>query len=138
MGKHKELIAVSLVFLSIVGTIAAIFSYESVLANRRGTIELEACPIATWSKKEIRVIQGELVKIRVINKDCVTHGFAIPELDVDEQIIKAGQFVIVEFTPKYPGEYTYMCVVQCDRDQHEFMRGKLIVESSGKPHAMSH
>ena len=138
MGKYKELIAVSLVFLSIVGTIVAIFSYESVLAKRRGTIELEAHPIATWSKKEIRVKQGELVKIRVINKDCVTHGFAIPELDVDERIIKAGQFEIVEFTPKYAGEYTYLCVVQCDREQHEFMRGKLIVESSGQHQLMSH
>ena len=38
MEKFKELIAVSLVFLSIVGTIAAIFAYESVLAKRRGTI----------------------------------------------------------------------------------------------------
>ena len=63
MEKHKELIAVTLVFLSIVGTIVAIFSYESVLAKRRGTIELEAHPIATWSKKEITVKQGELVKI---------------------------------------------------------------------------
>ena len=138
MEKHTELIAVSLVFLSIVGTIVAIFSYESVLAKRRGTIELEAHPIATWSKKEIRVKQGELVKIRVINKDCVTHGFAIPELDVAERIIKAGQYVIVEFTPKYEGEYTYLCVVQCDREQHEFMRGKLIVEKSDKHHAMAH
>ena len=128
MEKYKEAIAVSIVFLSIVGTIAAIFTYESVLAERRGTIELEAHPIATWSMEEIRVTKGELVKIRIINKDCVTHGFAIPELDIAERIIKAGQFVIVEFTPKYEGEYIYQCVVQCDREKHEFMKGKLIVE----------
>ena len=138
MEKYKEVIAVCFVFLSIVGTIVAIFAYESVLAERRGTIELEAHPIATWSMEEIRVTKGELVKIRIINKDCVTHGFAIPELDIDERIIKAGQFEIVEFTPQFEGEFTYLCVVQCDRDQHEFMRGKLIVESSTEHHMASH
>ncbi len=128
MQKYKEFIAICLVLLCVVGTIVAIFTYESVLAQERNTIELEAHPIATWSKKEIRVKKGELVRIRIINKDCVTHGFAIPELDIKERIIRAGQNEIVEFTPKFEGEYTYMCVVQCDRDQHEFMRGKLIVE----------
>ena len=128
MSKYNEPLAILLVILCVLGTIAAIFSYESVLAKKRAVIELEAQPISTWSIKEIRVKKGELVKIRIINKDCVTHGFAIPELDIAERIVMAGQFVIVEFTPKNAGEYIYECVVQCDREQHEFMKGKLIVE----------
>ena len=128
MSKYNEPLAILLVILCIFGTIAAIFSYESVQAKKRVAIELEAQPKATWSKKEIRVKKGELVRIRIINKDCVTHGFAIPELDIAERIVRAGQFEIVEFTPQNAGEFIYECVVQCDRDLHEFMKGKLIVE----------
>lgn len=128
MRKFGEVSAVIFLLFTISGTIGAIFFYESLQAKKRNTIDLEAHPISTWSKKEIRVKKGELVKIRIINKDCVTHGFAIPELDIEERIINAGQEEIVEFTPKWEGEYLYKCVVQCDRKMHEFMTGKLIVE----------
>lgn len=128
MRKFNEVIAVTLVFLAIGGTIGAIFFYESVRVTKRNTIDLEARPISTWSKKEIRVKKGELVRIRVINKDCVTHGFAIPEFDIEERIIKAGQYEIIEFTPKWEGEFVFKCIVQCSRDEHDFMTGKLIVE----------
>ena len=126
--KFSEIGAIILALLTIGGTIWAIFFYESLRAKKRNTIDLEAHAISTWSKKEIKVKKGDTVRIRVINKDCVTHGFAIPELDIEERIIKAGQEEIVEFIPKWEGEYLYKCVVQCDRKMHEFMTGKLIVE----------
>lgn len=126
--KFDEFVAFTLVLLATAGTIGVIFFYESLQAKKRNAIELEAHPISTWSKKEIRVKKGEIVRIRIINKDTVTHGFAIPELDVEDRIIHPGQNVIVEFVPKWEGEYLYKCVVQCDRKLHEFMTGKLIVE----------
>lgn len=128
MHKFSEIIAVILVCVTIGGTVGAIFFYESLRAGKRNTIDLEAHPIATWSPTEIRVKKGKLTRIRVINRDTVTHGFAIPELDVEDRIIHPGQNVIVEFVPKWEGEYLYKCVVQCDRKLHEFMTGKLIVE----------
>ena len=128
MRKFNEIIAISLVFLSTAGIIGAVFFYESGRAKKRQAIDLEARPISTWSKKEIRVKKGQLARIRVINKDTVTHGFAIPELDIKERVIHPGQNEIVEFTPEEAGEYTYKCVVQCSRDKHVFMKGKLIVE----------
>ncbi len=128
MKKYGELIAIVLVIGTIAVTYWAIFAYEARLKNKRNTIDIEAYPISQWSKKEIRVKKGELVRIRIINKDCVTHGFAIPGLDVDEKIIRAGEDEIVEFTPEWEGEYLYKCVVQCDREMHDFMTGKLIVE----------
>ncbi len=128
MRKLNEIIGLILVFLATVGIIGAIYWYESIQAEKRDAIDLEAHAVSTWSTKEIRVKKGELARIRIINKDTVTHGFAIPELDIDEYIIKAGQNVIVEFTPKYEGEYVYKCIVQCSRDMHDFMTGKLIVE----------
>lgn len=128
MRKLSEIIAISLVLFSTAGIVAAVFFYESGQAKKRQTINLEARPISTWSKKEIRVKKGQLVRIRVINKDTVTHGFAIPDLDVKERAIHPGQNEIVEFTPEETGEYAYKCVVQCSRDKHVFMKGKLIVE----------
>lgn len=128
MRKLSEIIAISLVFLSTAGIITAVSLYESGQAKKRQAIDLEARPISTWSKKEIRVKKGQLAKIRVVNRDTVTHGFAIPELEVKERIIHPGQNEIVEFIPQESGEYAFKCVVQCSRDKHVFMKGKLIVE----------
>jgi len=128
MRKWTDVVAIALVVVIIVGTIWAIFAYESHLAIQRNTIDLEAHSISTWSKKEIRVQKGELARIRIINRDTVTHGFAIPDLDVEEKIVHPGKAEIVEFTPKWEGEYLFKCVVQCDREMHEFMTGTLIVE----------
>lgn len=128
MPKFNEIIAVSLILLSTAGIVGAVFFYEAGRAKQRQTIDLEARPISTWSRKEIRVKKGQLARIRVINKDTVTHGFAIPDLDVKERIIHPGQNELVEFIPPEAGEYNYKCVVQCSRDKHVFMKGKLIVE----------
>lgn len=123
-----ELLAVILTLAVIGGTIMAIFGYEAARSKERGAIDLAARPISTWSRTEIRVKRGELVRLRIVNEDCVIHGFAIPELDIDEIIIQPGHNHIVEFTPEYEGEYIYKCIVQCDRELHDFMTGKLIVE----------
>lgn len=128
MKKSTEIIAVILFILSVGGTLVAIFWYESVKEEARNAITLEAHAVSSWSIKEIRVKKGENVRIRIVNRDTVTHGFAIPELDVEEQIIYAGQEVMVEFVPQWEGEYVYKCIVQCSRDEHDFMTGKLIVE----------
>lgn len=128
MRKIQEIAALVLVILSTIGVIGAIYFYESIQETKRNAIDLEAHAVSTWSRKEIRVKKGELARIRIINKDTVTHGFAIPELDIGERIIKAGQYEIVEFTPKYAGNYVYKCIVQCSRDMHDFMTGTLIVE----------
>lgn len=127
-NRLREFTAFVLVVVSTVGTVGAILWYESSLAKKRNTIDLEAHAVSTWSRKEIRVTRGKKARIRIINKDTVTHGFAIPELDIDEIIIHPGHEHIVEFVPKYEGEYVFKCIVQCSRDMHDFMTGTLIVE----------
>lgn len=117
-----------LVIMATAGTIGASLWYESSLKKKRNTIDLEAHAISTWSTNVIRLKKGRLARIRVINMDTVTHGFAIPEFDIEERIIHPGQNEIVEFVPKYEGEFVFKCVVQCSRDRHDFMTGKLIVE----------
>lgn len=128
MHKLKECAAFILVLIAIGGTVWAILAYEASLAEKRDAIDLEAHPISTWSKTEIRVKKGETARIRILNRDTVSHGFAVPELDIEERIIHAGEIELVEFIPKYEGEFVFQCIVQCDRERHEFMTGKLIVE----------
>ena len=123
-----ELAAIVLVILTVVGTMAAIFSYEAYRSRERNAIDLEALPIATWSRTEIRVRKGEPARIRLSNRDTVIHGFAIPALDVDETILYPGDNAIVEFVPDRVGEFQYECTVQCDRELHAYMIGRLIVE----------
>jgi cytochrome c oxidase subunit 2 len=74
----------------------------------------------------LSVPAGEKVKLRVRNVDTVTHGFAIPALQVDAGEIKAGHTATVEFTPEVPGQYDYYCTVWCS-EFHLQMRGILDV-----------
>lgn len=127
LKKWGEYIAVALVLLGTIGICLLVFSYEKILDKKRNAIYLEARAVSTWSKTELRVKKGETARIRIRNVDNVSHGFAIPELDVDERIIRAGQVEIVEFVPRYAGSFVFKCVVQCSRDKHDFMTGKIIV-----------
>jgi heme/copper-type cytochrome/quinol oxidase subunit 2 len=125
---HKEIIAITLVILGTGGIIGGILLYEKHLASHRNVIDLEARAVSTWSQKEIVAHKGQLTRIRIRNVDNVSHGFAIPELSIPETIIRAGHVEIIEFTPKWAGEFIFQCVVQCSRDKHQFMTGKLIVK----------
>jgi cytochrome c oxidase subunit 2 len=74
----------------------------------------------------IRVKKGQTVKLVLISMD-VSHGFAIEPLGIDAGIVKPGKKVVLEFTPKQEGVYTFKCTVQCS-PLHHYMRGMLIVE----------
>lgn len=73
---------------------------------------------------KLTVADGDEVKLRIRNVDCVMHGFAIPELRVDAGEIKAGHTETVTFTPEEPGKYEYYCTVWCS-EHHLQMRGVL-------------
>ncbi len=73
----------------------------------------------------IRVNKGDKVKLNVRSAD-VTHGFSIPELNVNENI-KPCVTKTIEFTADKTGEFTFFCSVYCGAG-HTGMKGKLIVE----------
>ncbi len=73
---------------------------------------------------KLEVAPGEEVKLRIRNVDCVMHGFAIPDLEVDAGEIKAGHSVTVAFTPEQAGTYEFYCTVWCS-EHHLQMRGTL-------------
>ncbi len=79
----------------------------------------------SFSPDTIRVKQGDRVKIIAESLD-VTHGFAVPELNINSAI-EPGRKTIIKFTADKKGKYGFVCSVYCGLG-HSRMRGELIVE----------
>ena len=75
--------------------------------------------------KEIKVKQGDKVKITVINDEGF-HNFAVPDFDVKTKMGSAPKEMMLEFTADKSGEFPYFCEVIGHRNAG--MEGKLIVE----------
>lgn len=74
---------------------------------------------------EITVKQGETVRLKIKSLD-VTHGFSLPDFNVDEKL-EPGKEVTVEFVADKKGTFTFMCSVMCG-EGHKGMKGTLVVE----------
>ena len=127
--KKNELAAAALVFLATIGTVLGIFGFENFRKSRLYTVELiaRAPDNGNWYPRKITVPFGKKVKILIRNIETVTHGFALPDFDVAVKEIKAGEVVVVEFTPDKKGAFPFMCTVWCS-DQHMNMTGEIVVE----------
>lgn len=125
----KELVALILVVLSTAGVVVAVVSYEKYQRDRVFTVDLlaRAPENGNWYPREIKLKEGEKVKLRIRNIETVTHGFAIPALDIAVDDIRAGEVKVVEFTPRKKGQFDFMCTVWCSR-HHLSMTGKVTVE----------
>jgi plastocyanin len=87
-----------------------------------------------FSPDEISVRAGETVRLELHNTDTLTpHNFTLKEknagLDIDVDV-GAGKTRTVEFTPQWPGSYTFFCnkklpFMKSHRDRG--MHGTLIV-----------
>ncbi len=78
-----------------------------------------------FNPSEIRVKEGEKVRLKITSVD-VTHGFALPEFNVNATLDPQKEQT-VEFVANKKGEFTFFCSVVCGRG-HRDMTGKLIVE----------
>ncbi|OGW93254.1 MAG: hypothetical protein A3G36_01285 [Omnitrophica bacterium RIFCSPLOWO2_12_FULL_45_13] len=127
--KKNELAAAALVFLATIGTVLGIFGFENFRKSRLYTVELiaRAPDNGNWYPRKITVPFGKKVKILIRNIETVTHGFALPDFNVAVKEIKAGEVVVVEFTPDKKGTFPFMCTVWCS-DQHMNMIGEIVVE----------
>lgn len=72
----------------------------------------------------IEVGKGDKVRIIVTSID-VTHGFALPEYDINERL-EPNKQVTIEFVADKEGTFTFFCSVFCGSG-HSGMKGKLIV-----------
>jgi len=127
--KKNEAIAVVLLFLATVGTVAAVLGVEGVRRNRLYTAQLtvRAPEFGNFYPQTVVVPAGEEVRIFLRNIDTVSHGFAVPDLGIAIPEIKAGETKIVTFTADEAGSYPFMCTVWCSV-RHMEMRGTLLVE----------
>lgn len=127
--KRNELIALTLLILATVGTAAGILGIEKYRRAKFFTLELiaRAPDNGNWYPKKITVPLGREVRLLIRNIETVSHGFAIPDLEISAGEIKAGEVKVVKFTPDKKGVFPFMCTVWCS-DQHMQMRGELVVE----------
>lgn len=73
----------------------------------------------------VTVREGSKVKLNIKSID-VTHGFALPDFGVSENLAP-GNTVTVEFTADKKGTFTFFCSVFCGSG-HRDMKGTLVVE----------
>jgi heme/copper-type cytochrome/quinol oxidase subunit 2 len=72
----------------------------------------------------IEVNQGDRVILHIESVD-VTHGFGLPEFNINEEL-RPGETVDVEFVADKKGSFTFSCTVYCGSG-HGSMKGTLIV-----------
>lgn len=127
--KKNEAIAIILFLAATAGTIIGIFAYENYNRAKFYTVDLVArSPLnGNWYPKKFNVPFGKEVALRIRNIETVSHGFAIPDLNVGAREIKAGEVVTVKFTPDKKGTFAFMCTVWCS-DEHLQMNGEITVE----------
>jgi len=125
--KIKTILSVILLLACTAGPIVVTWAYETY-RTRDLTAEIIARvpEKGNFTPRLLRVPLNEKVRLRVRNVDTVTHGFAIPDLQVDAGEIKAGHSTILEFTPEKIGAYDFYCTVWCS-EFHLQMRGVLEV-----------
>lgn len=124
---RQEGLAAILLVAVLIGLPLAVVRYEKAFAQQfTATVWARQVERGGFSPSEIKVRQGEKVRLRIIGDD-VVHGLYIPDLGVNVPEIKPGEEAIVEFTPDKAGSFPFFCTVLCS-PQHGFMRGTIVVE----------
>lgn len=123
--RRNEIIAVFLVIVGTVGTVTAIFAYNSFDERDSITLIAEAPEKGNWSPRTITVEKGSDVTLLIRNADVVSHGFYVPSLGIIIKKLKAGEVRELNFTVHDEGCYPFYCVLWCS-DYHMQMRGKIV------------
>jgi len=129
MKMKNEYLAIAIVILATVVTVAGILGFENYRRQSEYTVELiaRATEHGNWYPSTIKLAYGKPAKILIRNIDVVSHGFALPDFEIAVPEIKAGEAVVVEFTPNKRGTFPFLCTIWCS-NRHMEMRGRLIVE----------
>lgn len=138
--KKNELAAVILFLLATVGTVLGILAFEKMRGAQFYNVELVArSPLngnwisrgkdGIWHPRKIYALYGKEVRISIRNIETVSHGFALPDFNLDPPIneIKAGEVLVIKFMADKKGIFPFFCTVWCS-EEHLQMSGDLIVE----------
>ncbi len=130
MFKNKLILGILiLAAIIVIAFLVVVFNTETSIvgaqnpSGNNGTIEQTVITLDAkrweYSMPEIRVKQGDHVKIMIINED-TTHGIAIPDFGV-------SGVESVEFVADKTGSFEFKCPTMCGQG-HRNMTGTLIVE----------
>lgn len=123
-----EIAAVAVVLLVILGTPAAVFTYQSSLrsgADKEFTLVGQA---GQWGPQVISVTQGDTVRLRLTSAD-VVHGFQMKGYGLEVDEVYPGKVKTIEFVAGKPGTFVFVCTIICNPG-HRHMEGKIIVEAA--------
>ncbi|MFQ5855976.1 MAG: c-type cytochrome [Anaerolineae bacterium] len=147
--RRRELHALSVLLLIVVGLPTAVFGYRYVYRPRTEhgvkvfDLKAQMPEGGGWQPERITVNQGDRVRLRIHGVD-VVHGFAIGRLDpstssgqalslskgsgqrVEPVVVQPGEVKIVEFVADRAGRFTFYCHTWCS-PYHYRMRGDLEV-----------
>lgn len=125
----KEYVAIIIFVVGVAASTYGVYAIEKFRRNMLYTQVLiaRAPEHGNWYPKKFTVPFNKEVKILIRNIETVTHGFAIPDLNVSVGEIKAGEVQVVTFTPDKKGTFPFMCTVWCST-RHMEMNGELTVE----------
>ncbi len=127
--KRLETITAIVVVALTAGAVVGVLVIEHV---RRATlydaeIIARAPENGNFFPSEVRLQVDKPAVLQIRNIETVSHGFAIPEFNVDAGEIKAGNVKVVRFTPDKTGRFVFLCTVWCS-EHHMKMQGTLVVE----------
>jgi len=144
MRRHvHEFVAGFFVLATLIGLPLEISHYQRALLTRPGVkiIELTGVrwdgawteePVQGWNywrrtfhPATITLREGEEVVLRLMSAD-VTHGFSVPDLDVEPVEVEPGHVVEVRLKGTRSGKFPYACTMMCG-ERHFFMRGTIQV-----------
>ena len=88
-------------------------------------LNIEAYKFGFRVLNNVQINKGDTVKLTVTSTDG-THGFAMPDFNVDLSPIAQGESKSTTFVADRSGTFTYFCNVPCGPG-HSSMRGELVV-----------
>jgi heme/copper-type cytochrome/quinol oxidase subunit 2 len=124
-----ELLALGLlvaVIASVVGGVAYLDRVHGEPGDNSIRMTAQVSSTGGFTPGVLRVKVGETVRLRLTSKD-VTHGFYLPDFEVNAGPISPGKYKTVEFVADKAGVFTFYCNVLCSK-RHGSMNGALIVE----------
>ncbi len=97
---------------------------QGIMVGEPRVIEITA---KQWefTPSKITLKKGEPVIFSIKSMD-VTHGFSIPDFNINEKI-EPGRTTTIKFTPDKTGTFSFACSVFCG-EGHSRMKGEIIVE----------
>ena len=103
-----------------------VFTLRTDIADGKLVYISEAGPTKGQVNPDIRVAEGAVVQVNIVNGDGAIHDFAIPDFAVkSDQISKKGSATAVVFRASKSGTFEYLCTLPGHKAAGMF--GKLIV-----------